>query len=115
MADPRKSFDWEGTSNRREMRAKSAVSGKTRTWQPNRVVQQRRGYKKGTYGFSTRPWIKVEKQPPLEQPSGTLVASITVDTSSNVGTQSPRITGTELVGSYNWLDRKIPTILLPVK
>ncbi|EEQ91734.2 uncharacterized protein BDCG_06854 [Blastomyces dermatitidis ER-3] len=100
MADPRESFDWGGIRNRRGMGAKSAVSGTTRTWQPNRVVQY-------------TAMGKVEKPPPLDQPSGTLVASITVDTSASVGTQSPRITGTELVGSYNWLDSKIPTILIP--
>ncbi|KLJ13406.1 hypothetical protein EMPG_11658 [Blastomyces silverae] len=112
MATPRKSLNWEGLRDRNEMGAKSAASGMTRTWQSARVLQQRGGYKKGTDRFSTRRWVKVKAQPPLDQPSGTLVASIAVDTSANVGTQSPKITGTELVGSYNWLDRKIPTILV---
>ncbi|PGH07508.1 hypothetical protein GX51_01809 [Blastomyces parvus] len=112
MADPRKSLNWALLRNRRETGARSAASYSTRTWQHDRVVQQRGGYNRGTYGRGRQRWKNV-KSPPLEQPSGTLVASITVDTLASVRAQSPRITGSQLVGSYNWLDKNIPTILIP--
>ncbi|PGH35103.1 hypothetical protein GX50_02024 [[Emmonsia] crescens] len=112
MADSKLNFNWEAAKLRREIGATTAVRGKTKTCQPEKVLRERGGWRRGSHGRSTQRYVKSEEFP-LDQPVGTLVASIAVDTSTDVKTTSPKITGSELVGSYNWLDRDASTILVP--
>jgi hypothetical protein len=67
---------------------------------------------RGRGAFRGGARYKTIKQDEPDWPSGKLVKVIKVSDLSNVET-SPKIERCEYVASYNWLDLKYPTILVP--
>ncbi|OJD15899.1 hypothetical protein AJ78_03878 [Emergomyces pasteurianus Ep9510] len=112
MADPNTNFNWDAALNRRKLGVTSAVRETAIPRQPGKAFQQRGGWKTGGRGRHIQRYVK-RNEPPLDRPTGALIASIAVDTSTDAKNTSPRITGSELVGSYNWQDRDSSKILVP--
>jgi len=64
-------------------------------------------------GHGVNSWRQPARTPQAqEQPLGNLVTSIDIPDLSRVETQ-PKIEDCEYVASYNWVDDKVPTILVP--
>ncbi|OAX81984.1 hypothetical protein ACJ72_03675 [Emergomyces africanus] len=112
MVDPKMNFSWEQALDRKKMGLTSAVMGTAKPHQPEKASQQRGSGRKRGPGWHTQRYVK-RYEPPLDRPTGILINSVAVDTSTDGTATLPRITGTELVGSYNWHDRNSSTILVP--
>ncbi|KAL4912230.1 hypothetical protein BDW62DRAFT_216479 [Aspergillus aurantiobrunneus] len=78
-----------------------------------------RGRGRGRGGWRPVPSRVVAATEPTAPALGSLLATITRSDledsfkTLSAGKEVPNITGCKLVGSYNWLDRKHPTILVP--
>ncbi|PGH11550.1 hypothetical protein AJ79_04808 [Helicocarpus griseus UAMH5409] len=113
MDRSKRNFDWEAARLRRKIGETSAVRGNAENRQTGEDSQPR-GNRRGAQNGSRPPRYVKREQPPLAQPDGSLVGTIRVEMSPNlIEIHDPRITKCELVGSYNWLDRKSPVILIP--
>ncbi|KAK2808788.1 hypothetical protein FQN50_004461 [Emmonsiellopsis sp. PD_5] len=77
-----------------------------------RTLRRGGNWRGASAGYGPRRWQKRSKYS-LEQPVGTLAEKITINTSAEKEGTPPKITECELVGSYNWIDREVPVMVIP--